>query len=168
MNPQPTGTILRTVDGFDLAVRRTFRAPIEDVWRSITKPERTARWYGPWRGTAAPGATIELQMAFEEGAPWFAARIETCEPPRRLVVTQIDETGDWRMELLLSQSGDTTELRLIQHLDDAKDVGSIGPGWEYYMDMLVASRDGAPLPNFDDYLQQSGYFEAGLSAAATA
>lgn len=27
----------------------------------------------------------------------------------------------------------------------------VGPGWEYYLDMLVAARDGAPKPDFDDY-----------------
>ena len=31
------------------------------------------------------------------------------------------------------------------------DIGSVGPGWEYYLDMLVASREGDPQPSFDDY-----------------
>jgi len=25
---------------------RTFRAPIEDVWASLTESERTVRWFG--------------------------------------------------------------------------------------------------------------------------
>jgi hypothetical protein len=29
--------------------------------------------------------------------------------------------------------------------------GEIGPGWEYYLDMLVAARDGSPEPDFDAY-----------------
>ena len=87
MKPQPTGAILRTTGGYDLGVKRSFRAPIHDVWESITNPERTARWYGPWRGAARPGALIETQMAYEEGGPWFPMRIEACEPPNRLAVT---------------------------------------------------------------------------------
>ncbi len=165
MNPQPTGTVLQTTDGLDLIVTRRFKAPIEDVWQSVTDPERTARWYGPWRGKPAPGATLDIQMAYEEGAPWFPLRIEACEAPRRLVVTQLEEAGDWRIELLLSQTGHTTELRLIQHRDSAEHVNSIGPGWEYYMDMLVASREGRRQPTFDDYLPQAGYFEAARRAA---
>jgi hypothetical protein len=27
----------------------------------------------------------------------------------------------------------------------------MGPGWEYYLDMLVASREDLPTPSFDDY-----------------
>jgi hypothetical protein len=37
----------------------------------------------------------------------------------------------------------------------------VGPGWEYYLDNLVASRDGAPLPDFDDYYPaQAAYYES--------
>ena len=162
------GTILRTTDGFDLAVSRTFRAPIEDVWASITEPERTARWYGPWRGTARPGAEVEIQMAYEEDSPWFKMRIDACEPPRRLAVTQLDPTDDWVLELTLTARGDETELRLIQRNVPSEHVGSIGPGWEYYMDMLVASREGRALPSFDEYLGQQSHFEDALRAAQTA
>lgn len=164
MNPQPTGTILRTTDGYDLVVKRTFSAPINDVWESITDPERTARWYGPWRGDARPGALIEIQMAYEDGAPSFPMRIDACEPPHRLAVTQIEEAGDWRIELLLSEVAGTTELRLVQHLDSREHVGSIGPGWEWYMDMLNAARHGGPLPKFDDYKWQHRHFEEALQA----
>ena len=43
MNPRPTGR----VDGNELIITRTFRAPIEDVWTSVTKSESLERWYGP-------------------------------------------------------------------------------------------------------------------------
>jgi hypothetical protein len=69
MNPTPTGRLVRTPEGRDLVITRTFRAPIEDVWASITEPERTARWFGPWSGEAGPGKTIRYTMAFEEGGP---------------------------------------------------------------------------------------------------
>ena len=36
----------------------------------------------------------------------------------------------------------------------------VGPGWEYYLDMLVAAHGGQPLPSFDDYFPaQQGYYE---------
>jgi hypothetical protein len=45
-----------------------------------------------------------------------------------------------RLELLLSQTGGQTELRLVHHLETTGTVGETGPGWEYYLDMLIAAR----------------------------
>jgi uncharacterized protein YndB with AHSA1/START domain len=156
MTSPPTG---RLVDGTDLVVSRTFRAPIEDVWASVTESARTARWFGAWEGDAGPGRTIKVQMAFEDKAPWFDARIDVCEPPRRLALTTTD--GSMRLELDLSHTDGRTELRLLQRLDTDEAVGDMGPGWEYYLDMLVAARDGAPTPSFDDYYPaMKPYYEA--------
>ena len=69
MTPEPTGQLVPTPTGYDLILTRTYRAPVGDVWASVTEPERTARWFGPWRGEAAPGRTVEVQLVFEESAP---------------------------------------------------------------------------------------------------
>ena len=160
INP-PTGRLFPAAAGADLVVSRTFRAPIEDVWASVTESDRTARWFGAWEGDAAPGRMIKMQMAFEEQAPWFDVRIDACEPPRRLAVSMNDESGSQRLELLLTDADGRTELRLVQHLDTTDAVGEMGPGWEYYLDMLVASRDGLPTPSFDDYYPaMKPYYEA--------
>jgi hypothetical protein len=53
--------------------------------------------------------------------------------------------------MVLVESADVTELRFTQHLRDTASVGEVGPGWEFYLDALVASREGAPAPTFDDY-----------------
>lgn len=151
MSPVPTGRLFRTADGSDLVLRRTFRAPVEDVWASLTESERTARWYGPWEGDAAPGRTIKVQLAFEEGKPWFDMRVETCEPPRRLGLAMTDDVGNWRLELRLSEVDGATELTFTHHLTTEEGLGDIGPGWEYYLDLLVASREDRPLPGFDEY-----------------
>ncbi|MFD8222824.1 SRPBCC family protein [Streptomyces massasporeus] len=161
MNPEPTGRLVPTPSGFDLILTRTYRASADDVWASVTEPERTARWFGPWRGEAAPGRTIEVQMAYEESAPWFPARIDACEPPRRLAVSTQEEAGSWSLELLLSETEGATEVRLIHHLTSTDQLGSIGPGWEYYLDMLTASRTDGPRPDFEDYYpSQKAYFES--------
>ncbi|GLI02533.1 SRPBCC family protein [Phytohabitans aurantiacus] len=150
INP-PAGRLFPTSDGHDLILSRVFRASIEDVWASVTESERTARWFGAWEGDAAPGRMIKMQMAYEDQAPWFDVRIDACDPPRRLALSMKDESGDWRLELLLSQAGEQTELRLVHHLDTTDGLGETGPGWEYYLDMLVAARAGRPAPSFDDY-----------------
>jgi uncharacterized protein YndB with AHSA1/START domain len=161
MTPLPTGRLFPAANGTDLVVSRTFRASIEDVWASVTESERTARWFGPWEGDAGPGRTIKMQMAYEEQAPWFDVLIEVCDPPRRLAVSTAEESGVMRVELLLSHADGQTELRLVHHLDTPDGAGEMGPGWEYYLDMLVAARDGLPAPSFDDYLPaMKPYYEA--------
>lgn len=152
----PTGRLF----GTDLVFTRTFRAPVEDVWASVTEPERTARWFGAWEGEARPGAMIKVQLGFEDGAPWCEARIEACDAPGRLALSMTDDAGSWHLEVLLAETAGATELRLVHHLENLDALGEVGPGWEYYLDLLVASRDGAPHPSFDDYYPaMKQYFE---------
>jgi len=167
MNPTPTGRLVRTPEGRDLVILRTFRAPIEDVWASITEPERTARWWGAWTGEPGPGRTIHYTMVFEAEAPPAQMRIEACEPPRHLAVRAMNDYGDWRLEAHLSEANGVTELRFTQHLDDQTNVGDVGPGWEYYLDNLVASRTGDAMPDFNDYYpaQKAYYFEQSAGEA---
>lgn len=157
MSPKPTGH----VRGNDLILTRIFRASIDDVWTSVTKSENTARWFGRWEGDAAPGKIIRVQLLHEKGQPWANVMIEECEAPRRLVISMKDDHGEWRIELALTQTGDTTELHFVQPLSDRKLAGDVGPGWEYYLDMLVAAREGKPLPSFGDYYpaQKAHYLE---------
>ena len=166
MSATPTGRVVETPGGRDLILTRTFRAGIEDVWASITESERTARWFGPWTGEAGPGKTVQLTPGFEEGADAADVVIDECEPPRRLVISMVDASGTWLLEAELSERDGTTELTFTHHLDEAADPGSVGPGWEYYLDKLVASRDGSPQPEWDDYYPaQKEHYEEGSRAS---
>jgi uncharacterized protein YndB with AHSA1/START domain len=156
MIPKPTGRLR----GNDLILTRTFRAPIDDVWTSITDPESSARWFGRWEGSPGSGSAIRLQMAFEKDAPWMDATIETCEPPRHLALKAGDSHCEWRLEIMLEETDGCTRLEFVHHLQDRSGMGEVGPGWEYYLDMLVAARAGQPLPAFDAYFPaQKAYFE---------
>ncbi|HEX2203912.1 MAG TPA: SRPBCC family protein [Longimicrobium sp.] len=174
MSPIPTGRIVPTAEGRDLVILRTFRAPIEDVWASITEPERTARWFGPWAGEPGPGKKIRYAMVFEQGGDpaelTQEMTIDACEPPRHLAVSAIDDHGSWFLEAHLSEADGVTELRFVQHLDDKANAGDVGPGWEYYLDNLVASRDGSPRPDFNDYYpaQKAYYLEQAGAGAGSA
>lgn len=147
MSRTPTGH----VRGNELILIRKFRASIDDVWTSLTHPDSTERWIGRWEGDAGSGSTVRLQMAHEKGQPWFDMLIERCEPPVHLLVRTLDDSGGWLLDLTLTQTGDTTELRFVHHLSDRNLAGEAGPGWEYYLDMLAAAREGQPLPEFEDY-----------------
>jgi hypothetical protein len=48
----------------------------------------------------------------------------------------------------------SARLRFTHHLDEAADPASVEPGWEYYLDRLVAARAGAPRPEWNDYPAQ--------------
>ena len=138
------------LEGNDLVITRTFTAPIEDVWTSLTSSESTARWFGSWTGTPGTGNTIKVQMVMEGAGVESVAHIDACEPPRRLALTT---AGKWgvSIEVSLAQTDAVTELRFVHHLKDRKMARDFGPGWEYYLDNLVAARAGEKLPAFDEY-----------------
>jgi uncharacterized protein YndB with AHSA1/START domain len=169
--PQPTGKVTSGDAGtFELALTRSFDAPIADVWASLTDPERTAEWIGPWRGEAGAGRTVELRMSFEEGADWNAVRIDVCEPPRVLRVTAsgAGKGEEWLLEVRLAEKGDQTELTFVHFLADPAVAEMSGPGWEYYLDLLVASRAGVPRPEWDDYFPaQLEYYADEVRRAST-
>ena len=155
MTPPPTGRLR----GNDLVLTRQFRASIEDVWTSITDPSSTARWFGRWEGEPGVGNEIRVQMGFEDGQPWLTKKIEACEAPHRLVLTSVGSSFTSKLELGLKAIGDGCELEFVQHAINRAMVGDIGPGWEYYLDNLVASRGDGPLPTFDTYYPaQKAYF----------
>ncbi len=147
MTIKPTGQL----HGNNLIISRMFYASIDEVWMSLTKSAYTKQWFGGWKGQPGPGKTIQVQLAHEKGQPWVDVLIKECEAPRRLVVVMNDDQGFWHIELSLTELNEQTELRLVQPLSDLKLAGYVGPGWQYYLDMLVASREGKPLPLFEDY-----------------
>jgi uncharacterized protein YndB with AHSA1/START domain len=154
---KPTGWI----EGEDLVLTRRFEAPIQDVWASITKSESTARWYGSWTGTPGPGNTIKIKMVFEKDGPESVAHIDACDPPRRLALTTKGAYGV-KLDITLTQTDSVTELRFVHHLTDRKLARDFGPGWEYYLDNLVAARASEKLPTFDEYYpsMQAHYTDA--------
>jgi len=164
MTSQPTGRLR----GNDLVLSRRFRASIEDVWTSITEPSSTARWFGRWEGEPGVGNEIRIQMGFEDGQPWLTKTIEACEPPRRLVLTAVNSSMTSRLELGLKATDDGCELEFVHHAIDRARVGEVGPGWEYYLDALVASRGDGPRPTFDTYYPaQKAYFLGLTSGSAS-
>ncbi len=159
-SPQPSGRLLATEAGRDLILSRSFAAGIETIWAEVTEPERTARWFASWTGEGAPGAKITYKMHFEEGEPEAEMWIDACEPPRRFAVRTEDEQGVWLLEARLREADGETTLELVHHLDEKAGPGMVGPGWEYYLDMLVAAHEDKPLPSFDDYFPaQQAYYE---------
>jgi uncharacterized protein YndB with AHSA1/START domain len=159
MSTPPTGRREHR-DGKDYVVfTRAFRAPVEDVWAAVTEPRRLERWIGTWSGDPASGQVAFRMTAEGEDAPEEIQTIDACDPPHRLVTRSRtpgpDGKGevDWVLELDLSEAGGVTTLTFAQVVPDAEMASSVGPGWDYYLDRLVAAETAAEVADlsFDDY-----------------
>jgi uncharacterized protein YndB with AHSA1/START domain len=152
MTPTPTGQVIPTAIGRDLVLERVLPGSVDDAWASITESDRLARWFCTWTGEPRVGATLELTLVAEEGDAKSQAEILACEPPTHLVVSTHDQGGTWLLEATLTPiDSNHTRLRFVHHLDEGVKSEEVGPGWEYYLDALVAAMDGNPMPSFDDY-----------------
>src|SRR3954469_17774066 len=72
-------------EGHVVRLRRSYDAPIEDVWEALTTPERIGRWFLPISGDYRLGGRYQ----FEGNA---GGEILDCERPNRLRATW--EYGD--------------------------------------------------------------------------
>ncbi|MFV0459885.1 MAG: SRPBCC domain-containing protein [Actinomycetales bacterium] len=126
-----------------LVWQRSFRASIGEVWAAVTEPQRLQRWIGTWTGDPASGQVLFTMTAEGEDVPPEIHRICECEPPRRLVVETASGPDAWRLELDLVEFDGVTTLTFAQPIDDPELAGQVGPGWEYYLDRLVAAESGA-------------------------
>ncbi|MFI2489063.1 SRPBCC family protein [Promicromonospora kroppenstedtii] len=144
-----TGTL--EDDGRTLVLVRRFGVPIDDVWASVTESDRLARWFGTWTGDPASGTVlVTMNAEAEPGAP-APFRVDACEPPRLLAVSAEDEYGSWRLSAELTEEDGGTTLTLRQMDADPKTLPDTGPGWEWYLDRLVAAVEGGEPPSLADF-----------------
>jgi uncharacterized protein YndB with AHSA1/START domain len=148
MSGTPTGRIRTDGGGMTLVLTREFRAPIEDVWASVTEPDRLARWVGTWTGDPTSGKVL-FTMTAEEGATPEEMEIRECDPPTVLRVTAHAGEHHWDLDLLLEERDGVTTLTFEQPGIDPVGVEDIGPGWEYYLDRLVAVESGGDVGSID-------------------
>ena len=160
-----TGTIGDGPYGQELRLIRHFPDDIETVWAAMTESEQLERWIGRWEGEPRTGR-VTFFMTAEGDAPPSEYRITECTPPTRFAGSTAVGPQTWQLRFELSFADGVTTLLFAQATEDI-DLGSVGPGWEYYLDLLVASRDGTPQPSFDEYYPaQKAYFEQQAHSAA--
>ncbi|WP_345800675.1 SRPBCC domain-containing protein [Microbacterium sp. AZCO] len=145
-----TGTV-RTIDGAPhLVLTRTFGSPAEAVWQTFTDPERLRSWIGYWEGDPTTGHVSFFMTAEADDPEPSRYTIHECDRPRRFAG---DTDSGWRLWFELEESDGVTTLRFGQPVDAGEDIGSIGPGWEYYLDRAMAAHEGqdAAAVVWDDY-----------------
>ncbi len=164
MTLTPTGRREERDGQTHVVFERTFRAPIDDVWAAITEPERLERWIGTWSGDPASGRVDFRMTAEAEDAPVEVFEIRECDEPRLLVVdsrSPDDPDVVWHLRLALAEADGVTTLTFSQSVPGAEMAESVGPGWEYYLDRLVAAETGADVAAVDwdaYYPSQSGHY----------
>jgi uncharacterized protein YndB with AHSA1/START domain len=157
-----------------LVFTRTFTAPLEAVWAACTEPERMQRWIGTWTGDPASGEVVFRMTAEGEDVPEEVYLVEACEPPHRFVVRSreaaafsADGTGPrvaWQHTLELAEESGVTTLTFTQVVPDgpvgADMAANVGPGWDYYLDRLAGSLEGADLGQveFEPYMERSDHY----------
>lgn len=167
MSIPATGRIVPNGSGQDIVIERTFRAPITDVWNNIVEPGRMNRWIGTWSGEAGAGKRVQFTMTAEDDATPEDVLIHGCDAPRHLDVESFQGETSWRMTLDLAESDGVTTLVFRQGIDVRNEgASSYGPGWEYYLDRLVAVHEGTTFASWDDYYPfQVSYWEEELRKA---
>lgn len=165
MSKQPTGRVVPVAGGRALILERTFTAAIEDVWASITESTRLERWIGRWEGEAGPGRTVSFLMTAEGAVEPEDVYIVECDPPHLLRIVFSPGPDTWHVDIALTEDGGITTLRFTQEIGDGTGVTDVGPGWEYYLDRLVAARADAPMPVWDDYYPAQSEHYAAESAS---
>lgn len=134
-----------------LVLRRQFTAPIDGVWASIVESDRLSRWFGTWSGDPSTGTVSVTMNAEAEPMPPAPFEIQVCEPPRLLSVSATDDYGTWRLEAELTEADGMTTLVLTQRDVDPGTVAETGPGWEWYLDRLVAAVHDGRMPTLEDF-----------------
>ncbi|WP_303349597.1 SRPBCC domain-containing protein [Kocuria sp.] len=161
MSPTPTGS--RRQDGTDsyLVLAREFATDVQDAWNAVTDSSRTEQWFGPWHGDPASGV-ITVQMMAEEGHPEMESRVLQCDAPRKLVLETGEAAGGWHLELdVVDHPSGGVTVELSHRLSDPELASQAGPGWEFYLDRLVAAETGgdpAAVAFTDYYPSQAQYY----------
>ena len=114
-------------------LRRTYDAPIQEVWDALTTPERITRWFLPISGEYRIGGHYQL-----EGNA--GGEILSCEAPNRLRVTWVfgDPTAPpSEVDVRLTPVGEGSTLLEMEHIAIVPEEfwseygpGAVGVGWE--------------------------------------
>ncbi|MWB98527.1 SRPBCC domain-containing protein [Agromyces seonyuensis] len=161
--PGPSGRLEGGPFGVELRIERRIEASIELVWANLVEPARLERWIGTWEGDPGSGSVRFAMTAEGADAPWADTRIHACEAPHLLDLETAVGDDSWRLRVELLGADGVTLLRFAQAAahDLGVDLASVGPGWEYYLDRLVAAATGgdpASIVFEPDYLPGMGRY----------
>jgi uncharacterized protein YndB with AHSA1/START domain len=159
-------------EGRAIRLRRTYDAPIEEVWDALTSPERIRRWFLPISGDYRVGGRYQL-----EGNA--GGTILTCDRPNLFRVTWAygepaspADLSELEIRLTRAEEGTTTlELEHVAivpgELWEQFGPGAVGVGWDSGLLGLSLHLRGASLgdPTTWQLSDEGRAFSARSSAA---
>jgi uncharacterized protein YndB with AHSA1/START domain len=139
---------LRSAEGAGVVrIEDRYDTDIDDLWSAITDPARLARWFSKVEGDLRPGG--EFHSYIEADDIESTGRIEVCEPPRRLLVTNRETDESYRrgqgvppydatIEAILTADGDGTVLVIETQGMPLDKIAFYGAGWQIHAENLAA------------------------------
>ena len=130
---------LRSADGKGIVrMEDRYDTDIDDLWSALTDPGRLARWLGEVEG--------DLRLGGEFRARFFASgwegigRVDTCEPPRHLLVLTKDPDVPYELviEATLTADGGQTILILEERGMPLDQLAAYGAGIQVHVEDLAA------------------------------
>ncbi|MGI5215185.1 SRPBCC family protein [Plantactinospora sp. CA-290183] len=130
-------------------LRRSYPAPVEDVWDAVTDAKRISRWFLPVSGDLRLGGRYQL-----EGNA--GGEILRCEPPRLLKVSWIfgEAGGHSEVEVRLTPRDAESTVFELEHVavTDPKfwteyGPGATGVGWDLGLLGLSLHLSGRTIEN---------------------
>lgn len=161
--PEPRGTVEQTDRGRELAILRTYPVRRDAVWAALSTSAGLEPWIGRIEGDPATGRVTFFMTAEGEDVPAEECLITECTPLHSYSIDTSVGDGAWHLSVTLEEAEDGTRLRFAQVLGAEDPAGSVGPGWEYYLERLGRSlTDGDPAEVvWDDYYpSMSAHYEA--------
>ncbi|HEY7094525.1 MAG TPA: SRPBCC family protein [Ktedonobacterales bacterium] len=139
---------LRAADGVGVVrIEDRYDTAIDDLWAALTDPARLARWFGQVEGDLRLGGEFRMYLAADDIES--AGRVEACEPPRRLRVTNRETDESFRkgqgappfdatIEATLTVDGDQTLLVIEVKGMPLDKIAFYGAGWQIHAENLAA------------------------------
>ena len=137
---------LRAVDGKGVVrMEDRFDTDVDDLWSALTDPDRLVRWLGEVEGDLRLGG--EFRARFFDG--WEGTgRVETCEPPQRLLLSMRDadprpgQPDEGVIEVALAADGDHTILVWEERGMPLDHLAAYGAGIQVHVEDLAAHLAG--------------------------
>lgn len=130
--------VLRAADGTGVVrLEDRYDTDVDDLWSALVDPARLARWLGEVDGDLRPGG--ELRAHFFASGWEGTGRVETCDPPHRLLVrTSSPDQPDGVIEATLTPDGDRTVLVIEDRGVPLDQVAAYGAGDQVHVEDLAA------------------------------
>lgn len=150
---QAHGGVELSPTGRRIVIELDAQTGVRDIWDAFTTADGLRSWAGILCGNADSG---DLRFAFLEDGLESAAgsvRVHRCRPPYKFRLTADTEQGAWDLGLDLSSRTGTRKITFIHELAASDDPGTIGPGWEYYLQRMLVHLEGGDVDSvkWDDY-----------------